>query len=234
MPGPAPNPVFCALDTPDLTRAVELARAVGPHVGGLKLGLEFFCANGPEGVRRIADLGQPVFLDLKLHDIPNTVQHAAKECAALGAGLLTVHALGGRAMIEAARTGCGEAATKVLAVTILTSHSEDVVREQIGLCDTSAEAVPRLAKMAIDAGAHGIVCSPLEASAVRAAVGSDAVIVTPGVRPAGSDVGDQKRIAAPLDAKRAGADFIVVGRPVTAAPDPGEAARRILEELSHD
>jgi orotidine-5'-phosphate decarboxylase len=221
--------ICAALDFPSLLAAEPFARAVAPHVGMLKVGLELFAAEGPAAVRAIAALGRPVFLDLKLHDIPNTVEGAARRAAATGAKLLTVHAAGGGAMVAAAVRGAGPE-VRVLAVTVLTSLDAAAL-DEIGLVGPPEAAVVRLAKLAVEAGAGGIVCSPQEVGAVRAAVGAGPLLVVPGVRPAGAAAGDQSRVATPSAAVRAGADVIVVGRPLREAGDPAAAARKIAEEI---
>ena len=227
------NPVFVALDTPSLDRASELARALKPFVGGVKLGLEFYGANGPEGVRAVVATGIPVFLDLKLHDIPNTVSGAMKALAPLGAAIVNVHASGGAAMMRAAAEAArsSERRAKIIAVTVLTSL-EDRDLAEIGLSGTALAQAIRLATLAKQSGLDGVVCSPHEIAAVRAACGSGFLIVTPGVRPAGGELGDQKRVMTPLQAVEAGADILVIGRPITAAPDPVQAARQIAAELA--
>jgi orotidine-5'-phosphate decarboxylase len=226
------NPVFVALDTPSLDRASELARSLKPFVGGVKLGLEFYGANGPAGVRAVVSTGMPVFLDLKLHDIPNTVAGAMKALAPLGAAILNVHASGGSAMmraaVEAARTS--ERRAKIIAVTVLTSlEDRDLV--EVGISGTALAQAVRLAILAKEAGLDGVVCSPHEIAAVRAGCGAGFLIVTPGVRPAGGELGDQKRVMTPLQAVKAGADILVIGRPITAAPDPVQAAQKIAADL---
>jgi orotidine-5'-phosphate decarboxylase len=195
----------------------------------LKVGLELFAAGGPAAVRSAAALGRPVFLDLKLHDIPNTVEGAARSAAASGASLLTVHASGGEAMVRAAVRGAG-GRLRVLAVTVLTSL-DDAVLAAVGLAGPTEEAVVRLARLAVAAGADGVVCSPREVAAVRAAVGPGPLLVVPGVRPAGSARGDQVRVATPGEAVRAGADLLVLGRPLRDAPDPAAAARAVAASL---
>ena len=226
------NPVFVALDTPSLDRASALARSLKPFVGGVKVGLEFYGANGPAGVRTIVSSGAPVFLDLKLHDIPNTVAGAMKALAPIGAAIINVHASGGAAMMRAAAeaAGAGERRAKIIAVTVLTSL-EDRDLPQIGVTDTALNQAVRLANLAKDSGLDGVVCSPHEIAAVRAACGPEFLIVTPGVRPAGGDLGDQKRVMTPRQAVEAGADILVIGRPITAAPDPVRAAKDIAAEL---
>ncbi|MES2119255.1 MAG: orotidine-5'-phosphate decarboxylase [Pseudomonadota bacterium] len=225
------NPVFVAIDTPDLGQAVTLARTLTGLVGGVKLGLEFFTANGPAGVREIAGLGLPVFLDLKLHDIPNTVAGAVKSLGPLSPAILTVHAAGGQAMLEAAKAAA-PAGCKVVAVTVLTSLDASDL-ETAGVSGTPADQVARLAALGRDSGLDGIVCSGAEVGAARAAW-PGGFFVVPGVRPAGGDIGDQKRVVTPGQALADGASVLVVGRPITAAADPAEAARSLLPSLSNE
>ena len=225
------NPVFVALDTPELARAHNLAAAVAPHVGGLKLGLEFFASNGPAGVRELASLGLPVFLDLKLHDIPNTVGKAVAALAPLEPAVLTVHAAGGRAMLEAAKAAAAPV-TKVVAVTVLTSLDQPDLAD-IGVDGAPADQVTRLADLVRRSGLDGIVCSGGEVGAARAAW-PEGFFVIPGVRPGGQADGDQKRVMSPRAALEAGASILVVGRPITAAADPVEAARAIAGSLQLD
>jgi orotidine-5'-phosphate decarboxylase len=224
--------LIVALDTTDMTQAKVWADAAGPHCGMVKLGLEFFLANGAAGYRAIA--GRPVFLDLKLHDIPNTVAGGVRAVLPLAPRLLTLHAAGGAAMITAARQAAevaGTARPLLLAVTVLTSLDEAALTS-IGVTGTPAEQVVRLAKLAVSAGADGIVCSPLEVATVRAALGPKPKLVVPGIRPAGATVGDQVRVMTPAEAVAAGADWIVVGRPITGAADPGAAAAAICAEIA--
>jgi orotidine-5'-phosphate decarboxylase len=220
------NPLIVALDTPELGRLGELAEQLGPEVGHLKVGLEAFAANGPEAVRTAARHGR-VFCDLKLHDIPNTVAGAASAAAGLGVAMLTVHAGGGPAMIAAAVAAAPD--VQILTVTVLTSM-DDAELAAVGQ-PPAGEQVPRLAAMAAEAGAGGIVCAPTDLAAVRAAVGPDLPLITPGVRPVGADRGDQARVATPAEAIAAGATHLVVGRPITGAGDPVAAARAILASL---
>ena len=222
------NPVFVAIDTPELAGAEALARRLAPHVGGVKLGLEFFCANGPAGVAALAAIGLPVFLDLKLHDIPNTVAGALRSLAGLAPAIVTVHATGGHAMLAAAREAA-PAATKVVAVTVLTSLDDDDLMAA-GVAGGAAAQVLRLAGVVRGAGLDGVVASPHETAAVRAAW-PDATIIVPGVRPSGSAVGDQKRVMTPRDALAAGASVLVIGRPITGADDPVAAAAAIARDL---
>jgi orotidine-5'-phosphate decarboxylase len=226
-------PVFCAVDTPDAEGALALGRGLAGAVGGLKLGLEFTTANGPQGVRRLAALGLPLFLDLKLHDIPNTVAGAVRAAATLGGAMLTVHASGGRAMLRAAADAAraAEAPPRILAVTVLTSLSDGDLAE-MGIAEPALDHALRLADLALASGCDGIVCSPLEVAAMRARFGREVLLVVPGVRPAGSSAGDQRRILAPAEAIAAGADLLVIGRPVTAAPDPAAAAHAIAAEIA--
>jgi orotidine-5'-phosphate decarboxylase len=226
------NPIFVALDTPSLDAASALAARVAPFVGGLKVGLEFVSANGPEGVRAMVKSGRPVFLDVKLHDIPNTVAGAMKALAPLGAAIINVHASGGAAMMRAAVEAAASVETrpKVIAVTVLTSlEGADLAR--MGIAGTPLDQVVRLARLAKECGIDGVVCSPQEIAAVRAACGRDFLIVTPGVRPAGGALDDQRRVMTPKRAVDEGADFLVIGRPITGAVDPAAAARAILAEL---
>ncbi|GAA0460940.1 MULTISPECIES: orotidine-5'-phosphate decarboxylase [Sphingomonas] len=218
------SPIYVALDTPDLERAKALAKRVQRHVGGIKLGLEFFMANGRQGVREMADIGLPIFLDLKFHDIPNTVAKAIQALGPIKPAILTVHAAGGRAMLEDAKAAA-PTGTKVVAVTMLTSLDGDDLRS-IGLSPDPHEQVVRLAELAKSAGVDGIVCSGEEVRAARAAW-RDGFFVVPGVRPAQGKVGDQKRVVTPRAALDSGASILVIGRPITQAEDPDEAARAI-------
>jgi orotidine-5'-phosphate decarboxylase len=222
------SPVFVAIDTPDLDRARELARSVKSNAGGVKLGLEFFCGNGPSGCREIAAIGLPIFLDLKLHDIPNTVVKAVEALRALQPAVLTVHAAGGRAMMEAAKAAA-PATTKVVAVTVLTSLDGDDLRS-IGVGGDPGAQVERLAALAREAGLDGIVCSGAEVGSASKSW-PDGFFVVPGVRPLGTDVGDQKRVVTPRAALDDGASILVIGRPITAAPDPAAALEAIAATL---
>jgi orotidine-5'-phosphate decarboxylase len=229
--------LFCALDTTDLARARQWARDLASQVDGLKLGLEFFGAHGPAGVRAMAAEGAPLFLDLKLHDIPNTVGRAARAVAGLGPAFVTVHAAGGAAMIQAAREGLDEGARaagvtrpNLLAITVLTSLADDDLTAVGQLGPVGAQVV-RLAGLALANGADGVVCSAREAAALRAGLGPRALLVVPGIRPAASATQDQKRAVTPGDAVRLGADLLVVGRPITDAGDPAAAAAAIQDEM---
>ena len=216
--------IYVALDTPDIDKAKAIATRVRHHVGGIKLGLEFFMANGRHGVLEMHELGLPIFLDLKLHDIPNTVGKAIQALRGLEPAVLTVHASGGRSMLEDAKAAA-PSNTKVVAVTMLTSLDENDLRAT-GVDGSSHDQVLRLTELAMDAGVDGIVCSGEE---VRAAhkLWPKGFFVVPGVRPANGAIGDQKRVVTPRAAMDAGASILVVGRPITAAEDPDLAAREI-------
>ena len=222
------SPIFVAIDTPSLEQARLLAEQVRANAGGVKLGLEFFAANGPAGVASILELGLPVFLDLKLHDIPNTVAKAVSALTPLEPAVLTVHAAGGRAMLEAAKAAASPA-TKVVAVTVLTSLDGDDLRS-IGVAADPREQVERLADLARSAGLDGIVCSGAEVGAARAAW-PEGFFVVPGVRPPGGDLSDQKRVVTPRQALDDGASILVVGRPITGSDDPAAAIRDIAAAL---
>jgi len=222
------NPIFVALDTPSLEQARTLAEQVVPNAGGVKLGLEFFSANGPAGVAAILRLGIPVFLDLKLHDIPNTVAKAVEALRPLEPAVLTVHAAGGRAMLEAAKAAAAPT-TKVVGVTVLTSLDGDDLRS-IGVERDPGEQVRALAALCRDSGLDGIVCSGAEVGAAREAW-PEGFFVVPGVRPAGGAVGDQKRVVSPREALCSGASILVIGRPITGADDPAAALRDIALTL---
>jgi orotidine-5'-phosphate decarboxylase len=223
------NPIFVAIDTPDLDRAFAMAEAVREHAGGVKLGLEFFSAQGPEGVRRIAALGLPVFLDVKLHDIPNTVAKAVEALATLEPAILTVHAAGGHEMLLAAKRAAPQA-TKVVAVTLLTSLDSGDLSD-LGIERSPADQVARLAWIARDAGVDGIVCSGAEVAQAKAAW-TNGFFVVPGIRPPGAEVADQKRVVTPARALQDGASVLVIGRPITGAPDPRQAIIDIASGLS--
>ena len=233
--------LYCALDTSDRLAAERLARLLAPAVGGLKLGLEYFCAHGPEGVGAVRAAGRPLFLDLKLHDIPNTVAGAVRGVVALEPHYLTLHAAGGLAMMRAALEAAAAEAARLdiappglLGVTVLTSLDE-AARKRQGVAGTARDQVLRLAALAREAGLAGVVASPHEIAALRSEHGSGFAIVVPGIRPAGgagSGKGDQARVATPAEAARAGATALVVGRPITRSPDPLEAARAIAGEIA--
>ena len=222
------TPIFVAIDTPDMERARSLAESVSPSAGGVKLGLEFFCANGPSGVHEIAAIGLPVFLDLKLHDIPNTTAKAMQALRPLEPAVVTVHAAGGQAMLEAAKAAAPQK-TKVVAVTVLTSlDSEDLTA--IGVAANPAEQVERLAQLARASGLDGIVCSGAEVKAAKLAW-PQGFFVVPGVRPQGSGTADQKRTVTPRAAVDAGASILVIGRPISHADDPEAALKAIAATL---
>lgn len=222
-------PIAVALDAPDLETAARWATLVTPHVSTVKVGLELYLRYGPDVVASVRGAsGVQVFLDLKLHDIPATVAGAARAVARLKPAYLTVHAGGGSAMIRAAAEAAPN--TKIAAVTVLTSLADDDLAS-LGLAGPSADAVRRLSALAVEAGAQALVCSPMEAATVRAEVGPDVTLITPGVRPHGTATQDQMRVATPEDALASGADLLVIGRPITAAPDPGAAAAAIAAAL---
>jgi orotidine-5'-phosphate decarboxylase len=225
--------VFCALDRPDLEGALALGRSLVGVIGGLKVGLEFVTANGPDGVRRISDLGLPVLLDVKFHDIPNTVAGAVAAAHALGVAMLTLHISGGgemlRAAVETAR--CREPRMKLIGVTVLTSL-DDADLSVLGIADKVTAQVLRLAELAWNAGLDGIVCAPHELPLLRSRFEPGFSLVVPGIRPAGSAVGDQKRTKTPAAAAAAGADVLVIGRPITEASDPVAMARAINAEIA--
>ncbi|MFI6596818.1 orotidine-5'-phosphate decarboxylase [Nonomuraea sp. NPDC050536] len=224
-----PAPIAVALDAPDLETAARWAGLVTPHVSTVKVGLELYLRYGPDVIASVRGAsGVQVFLDLKLHDIPNTVAGAARAVARLRPAILTVHAAGGPAMIKAAVDSAPH--TKIAAVTVLTSLSESDL-DRIGLIGPADDAVRRLSSMAVEAGATALVCSPHEVAAVRAEVGPAITLITPGVRPAGADTQDQARVATPERALADGADLLVIGRPITASPDPGAAAAAIASAL---
>ena len=222
------KPIYVAVDTPDMDRARALAKAVAPLAGGLKLGLEFFCHNGRAGVAELARTGLPIFVDLKFHDIPNTVAGAIQALGDLTPAVLTVHAAGGRAMMEDAKAAAPPG-TKVVAVTLLTSLDREDL-SSIGVDGEPAGQVERLADLARTAGLDGIVCSGNEVAAAHS-VWKDGFFVVPGIRPAESIVGDQKRVMTPRAALDAGASILVIGRPITAADDSAAALRAIAATL---
>jgi orotidine-5'-phosphate decarboxylase len=220
------NPICAALDVPDPQAAQRLAERLAGHVGLFKVGLELFVAHGREAVDAVRRSGLPIFLDLKLHDIPQTVESAARAVAGLGVEYVTVHASGGAEMIRAARRALPR--TKLLAVTALTSLGPEDF-DAIGL---ARDAVQRLARLALGAGADGVVCSPQEVAALRDALGRGPLLVVPGIRPAGAAAGDQRRTGTPAEAVRAGASILVIGRPLRDAPDPAAAADAIAREIA--
>lgn len=228
MKSPQDKPFFVALDVPTAAEAVDLAHRLRGHVGGYKVGLELFCSTGPAIVEQIG--AADVFLDLKFHDIPNTVRGAALGAAQLGVKIFNVHCLGGLEMMRAAAEAAKEvnSSSKVIGVTILTSHDRPSL-ERIGLDEEPEAAVRRLARLAREAGLDGVVCSAREIKAVREECGEDFLLVTPGIRPATAAIGDQKRVMTPAEAIKAGADWLVVGRPITGAEDVVTAAKGLFD-----
>ncbi|MFV3075092.1 orotidine-5'-phosphate decarboxylase [Niveispirillum fermenti] len=230
--------VFVALDMPETEGAKAMAARLAGLVGGVKLGLEFFMAQGPAGIRAVVSAGDlPLFLDLKLHDIPNTVAGAVRSVAPLAPTFLTIHAGGGPAMVRAAADAAAEEAARlglarmrILAVTVLTSLSDEDLAA-VGQALPAADQVRRLAAMAHANGADGVVCSPAEVALLRADLPADFTLMVPGIRPSWAAVNDQKRVMGPGQAVAAGADHLVIGRPITADPDPAAASRRIAQEL---
>jgi orotidine-5'-phosphate decarboxylase len=228
----AENPVFCAVDRPDLEGALRLAREVAPHVGGIKLGLEFFTAQGPRGVAAVQELGLPVFLDLKFHDIPNTVAGAVREAARLEVAMLTIHIAGGHAMIAAAVEAAHAVSRTppvLLGITVLTSLDAGDLAAT-GIAASPDEQAVRLGRLGLDAGLGGLVCSAREIAPLRAAFGRGPRLVVPGIRPESAG-DDQKRTLGPKAALSLGADVLVIGRPITQAPSPAAAAAGIAREL---
>ena len=231
------NPIIVALDTQEVEEATTIAREVMGHVGAVKLGLEFFTANGAAGVRQITQLGVPLFLDLKFHDIPNTVAKAIAATAGMNMFMMTVHTSGGRAMLQAAMDASdrvaqatGKERPLVIGVTLLTSLDQDDITI-LGFREKLQDQVLRLADLAQSAGLDGVVCSPFEIAPIRKACGDELTLVVPGIRPEGAHAGDQKRIMTPKDALDRGADYLVIGRPITGAADRASAAAAIATGL---
>ncbi|WP_455374125.1 orotidine-5'-phosphate decarboxylase [Limibacillus halophilus] len=228
--------ILVALDTPDLARAAAISEDLKGLVGGMKIGKEFFTANGPDGVRAAVS-GQPLFLDLKFHDIPNTVAGAIRSACHLHPMIVNVHAAGGRAMMQAAAEAAREASEDleierplVIAVTLLTSLDQSDL-DEVGIKGPVQDRVVALARLAQDCGLDGVVCSAREIAALRDACGPAFKLVVPGIRPAWSETGDQKRVMTPAQAVASGADYLVIGRPISAAADPAAAAKRVIAEL---
>ncbi|MDD5269912.1 MAG: orotidine-5'-phosphate decarboxylase [Candidatus Omnitrophica bacterium] len=233
----AGDKLIVALDTRTLDEAALMVKKLGTSVRVFKVGMGLFTAYGPDAVKMVHDKGAKVFLDLKFHDIPNTVAHAVRSAAKLGVFMMNIHAMGGSEMMSAASSAAAEAAAAspgnrpiLLGVTVLTSMDQASIGE-IGVDRKIGEEVITLARLAKDAGLDGVVASPNETSLIRQNLGKDFVVVTPGIRPAGLEKGDQKRIMTPADAVKAGADYIVVGRPVIEAKDPVGAAKNIIKEM---
>lgn len=231
-----PDRYIVALDTPDVQSALDVATALKGRARWLKVGMTLFYAEGPAVVHALRDMGFDVFVDLKMHDIPHQVKGAARVLGTLGTGMISVHAAGGSAMVAAAVDGAAEGAAAsrlpkpaVLAVTVLTSL-DAVALASTGVHDSPGDQVRRLTALALEAGADGVVCSPLEVAEARNLVGPDALVVTPGVRPVWAEIGDQARVATPASAFAAGASHIVIGRPITDSPDAAEAFDRVVAE----
>lgn len=231
------NPIICAVDTTDMWQAEAITQAIKPHVGGIKLGLEYFTAHGADGVRMITDMKVPVFLDLKFHDIPNTVAKAIRATAGINTFMMTVHTAGGRTMLQRAIEASdevsqltGQARPMIVGVTVLTSMDQDDL-EMIGCKEQLHDQVLRLADLAQCSGLDGVVCSPYEINMLRQHCGDDFVLVVPGIRPATAEKNDQKRVMTPKEALDRGADYLVIGRPITQSGNVAEAAKRINDTL---
>lgn len=224
------NPIICAIDTPEIDEAIDLSSTIKSNVGAVKLGLEFFCKNGPQGVKKVSDSGTPIFLDLKLHDIPNTVERSLASLADINCFMTTIHMLNGRETIKRC-VGLKQENKNLpmlIGVTILTSHSDIA---EIGIEKTINDEVLLLADIAANEGMDGIVCSPHEISAIKQRFGDDLKIICPGIRPEGSNSNDQKRIMTPREAVDLGADYLVIGRPITTAHDPEKISSEIVKSL---
>lgn len=231
------NPIICAIDTTDMWQAEAMTESIRPHVGGIKLGLEYFTAHGADGVRIITDMRVPVFLDLKFHDIPNTVASAIRATAGINTFMMTVHTAGGRAMLQHAIQASdevsqmtGQARPMIIGVTVLTSLDQNDL-SILGHKDQLHEQVLRLADLAQSSGLDGVVCSPYEINLLRKHCGDEFRLVVPGIRPAESTADDQKRVMTPKEALERGADYLVIGRPITQSENAAEAARIIHESL---
>jgi orotidine-5'-phosphate decarboxylase len=232
------NPIICAIDTIDIDEANDLIHKLSGHIGAIKLGLEFFTANGASGVHKLAHHQMPVFLDLKFHDIPNTVAKAIKATAGINTFMMTVHTSGGRAMLQAAIDASMEVAyltgkdrPLIVGVTVLTSLDQSDLN-MVGIKDNLHDQVSRLADLAASCRLDGVVCSPYEISALRKQFGREFALVVPGIRPEGSDKGDQKRVMTPAEAVTKGATYLVIGRPLTQTADPAATAKAILQSFS--
>ncbi len=231
------NPIICAIDVKDPVQALNLCKELKDSIGYIKLGLEFFTINGPEGVRLIKSCGMPIFLDLKFHDIPNTVAEAVRSSVRLGVDMLTIHTSGGKAMMKAAAQAATDEAARlgvskplVLGVTVLTSMDVSDLKDT-GVFTQVQDQVVSLAKLAAESGLDGVVCSPLEIESIKKECGNSLKLIVPGIRPDGGGGDDQKRVMTPLQAITAGADFIVIGRPITKAENPLNAANAILSSI---
>ena len=231
LPSRPQDKIIIALDVPDTDGALRLLDSLGDPPALCKIGLELFTAEGPSVITAVQDRGSRVFLDLKFHDIPNTVAHAVKSASGLGVAMTTLHASGGPVMLEAAAKAAEGSELLLLAVTVLTSMDAAQL-SSTGISVEPREQVLRLAGLASDAGIDGIVCSPLEVNAIRTSLGNNLRIVTPGVRPTWAATGDQKRVMTPAEAVKEGSDWLVIGRPITAAENPREAYAKVVEELS--
>jgi orotidine-5'-phosphate decarboxylase len=227
----AKEKIIVALDLPNLTSAVRLVEELGETISWVKVGLQLFTAEGPAIIQAMKIRGLKVFLDLKFHDIPHTAVEAVRSAVALGAEMATIHLSGGSDMVRSAVEACKNSSLLVLGVTVLTSLDDDQLKE-VGIQRTAQEQVLELVALGRRCGLRGVVCSPLEIAAVRSKFGNSLTIVTPGVRPSDSSLDDQRRVMTPADAVRAGADFLVIGRPITAAASPRGAAVRIADEIS--
>ncbi len=226
------NPIFCAIDMPNLSDAFDICSSIKDHIGGIKLGLEFLSANGPAGVEKINTLGVPVFLDTKFHDIPNTVSKAIKSLVPLHPFMVNIHACGGQEMMKKSVEALDHFDKRplLLAVTVLTSlDAQDM--QDVGVKLSPRDQVRRLAALAKESGLDGVVCSAQEIDVLRADLGDDFKLLTPGIRPQGSDSGDQKRIMTPREAIEKGSNYLVIGRPITQAPNPVQAIQQILDSI---
>ena len=232
------NTIICALDTKNLTQAKNLALSIKDNVAMVKCGLEFFTKHGAEGINEISSTGIDIFLDLKFHDIPNTVAEAIRSAVSLDVSIITIHPLGGKTMMQAAAHAAKEESAKlgkkkpiIVGVTVLTSMDDEEL-SNIGVQESAAQQVELLAKLAQESGLDGIVCSPHEIELVKSICGDDFVTVVPGIRPASSSNDDQKRVMTPKEVSDKGADYLVIGRPITQADNPAIAAKDIKESIA--
>lgn len=231
MTRPAKEKIIVALDVPNLASAVSLVEELGETISWVKIGLQLFTAEGPPIVHAMKNRGLKIFLDLKFHDIPHTALEAVRSAVALGAGMATIHLSGGSEMVRSAVEGAKDSSLLVLGVTVLTSLDDDRLNE-IGVQRTAGQQVLELVTLGRRCGLRGVVCSPLEIATLRSKFGTSLTIVTPGVRPSDSSTHDQRRVMTPANAIRAGADFLVIGRPITASASPRQAAARIADEIT--